>query len=156
MTQRVPQRPPRPGRRVRRWALPGLAAAALLAPALSPSAAAAQTANPPTVQVICEVNGGTARTVRVTYPAAAVSNVHVFKPLSGGANVVIHPPAAASQVYSLAVPAGRYRLSYATRMTSGGYPPMMHSYGPVIVIAPFMVRGQICKPTTQVLGGPSS
>ncbi len=155
MTQRLLQSPPLPTRHAWRWALPGLAAAALFAPVLSPSAAA-QTANQPTVQAICEVNGGTARTVRVTYPAAAVSNVHVFKPLSGGANVVIHPPAAASQVYSLVVPAGRYRLSYATRMISGGYPPMMQNYGPVIIIAPFKIVGQKCLPTTQVLVGPSS
>ena len=77
-----------------------LATAALLglASAAPPAGVAAQPVNNPIVQVICQVNGGVARTVRVTYPATAVKNVHVFTPISGGANVVIYPPATANQV----------------------------------------------------------
>ena len=79
---------------------PMLATAALLglASAAPPAGVAAQPVNNPIVQVICQVNGGVARTVRVTYPATAVKNVHVFTPISGGANVVIYPPATANQV----------------------------------------------------------
>lgn len=71
----------------------------------------------------------------MTY-AAPVKNVHVFWPVGGGANVVHHPPATASKVYSLAVPAGSYALKYVTQTTYGGYPPFFYSYDPVIVIHP--------------------
>lgn len=137
----------------------GLASAAAilagLAGAAPPSILAAQTSNAPIVQVICEVNGGVARTVRVTYPAMAVKNVHVFTPLSGGANVVIHPQATANQVYRLVVPAGRYKMKYATQTTYGGYPPVLNNYNPVIVIPPFKVVGRMCE-RSQAVGTPSS
>ena len=108
-----------------------------LAAVIPPSAVAAQGSNPPTVQVICQLTpgGGAAPIVRVTY-AAPVKNVHVFWPVGGGANVVHHPPATASKVYSLAVPAGSYALKYVTQTTYGGYPPFFYSYDPVIVIQP--------------------
>ena len=119
--------------------VPMLATAALLglASAAPPSVVAAQSSNPPTVQVICLLSpgGGVARIVRVTYPAP-VKNVHVFWPVGGGANVVHHPPAPANKVYSLAVPAGSYALKYVTQRTDGGYPPFFYSYDPVIVIQP--------------------
>eukprot|EP01036_Dinobryon_divergens_P033050 gene33050-42760_t len=122
------------GRRV-----PMLATAALLGLAVTapPAGVAAQGSNPPTVQVICQLSlgGGAVPIVRVTY-AAPVKNVHVFWPVGGGANVVHHPPATASKVYSLAVPAGSYALKYVTQMTYGGYPPFFYSYDPVIVIQP--------------------
>lgn len=137
----------------------GLASAAAILAGLvcaaPPSGVAAQNTNLPIVQVICQVNGGVARTVRVTYPAAAVKNVHVFTPVGGGANVVIHPPATANQVYSLAVPAGSYKMKYATQTTYGGYPPVMSFYNPVIVIPPFKVVGRMCE-RSQAVGSPSS
>lgn len=136
---------------------PALAAAVLvgLLSAAPPSGVAAQAANNPTVQIICEAGGGPARTVRVIYPTAAVKNVHVFTPLSGGANVVIYPPATANQVYQLAVPAGSYKMKYATQMSTGGYPPSLTTYGPVIVIPPFRVERGICQ-RSQRAGSPSS
>ena len=115
----------------------------------------AQASNLPIVQVICLVNGGTAQTVRVTYPVAAVKNLHVFYPVGGGSNVVIHPSGIARQVYSLVVPAGRYTLKYATQTSYGGYPPNLSSYHPVIVIPPFKVVGRMCE-RSQVVGSPSS
>lgn len=140
------------------WKRRGLApAAAILAGlvcAVPPAGVAAQASNSPIVQVICEVNGGVARTVRVTYPAMAVKNVHVFTPLSGGANVVIHP-SGRTQVYSLAVPAGSYSLKYAPQLISGGYSPVLNAYGPVIVIPRFKVVGRMCE-RSRAVGTPSS
>ncbi len=137
--------------------IPMLAATALLglASAAPPSGVAAQTSNLPIVQVICQVNGGVAQTVRVTYPAMAVKNVHVFAPVGGGSNIVLHPPATANQVYNLVVPAGRYRMKYATQTTFGGYPPALSAYNPVIVIPPFKIVGRMCE-RSQVVGTPSS
>lgn len=135
--------------------LAGSAIMAGLAPIVPPSGAVAQSSNNPTVQVICLVSGGAAQTVRVTYPASAVKNVHVFTPTGGGANVVVHPPATASQVYSLVVPAGSYTLRYATQMATGGYPPIMTSYNQVIVIPPFTIVGRMCQ-RRQAVGSPSS
>ena len=133
---------------------PMLAAALLLglAAVIPTSDVAAQGSNPPTVQVICQVSGGVARTVRVTYPVP-VKNVHVLEPLSGGSNVVIHP-AASLKVYLLAVPAGSYRVRYAPQLTSGGYPPMLSS-GPVVVIPPFTVSAGRCQ-RSQAVGTASS
>lgn len=122
-----------------------------LACAGPPSGVAAQGSNLPIVQVICQVNGGVARTVRVIYPAAAVKNVHVFTPLSGGANVVIYPPVTANQVYTLAVPAGSYKMMY--QPLGGGI--TMFYYNPVIVIPPFKVVGRMCE-RSQAVGTPSS
>ncbi len=131
---------------------PVLAAALLgLASAAPPAGVAAQPANNPIVQVICQVNGGVARTVRVTYPATAVKNVHVFTPVSGGANVVFYPSATANQVYTLAVPAGSYKMTY--QPVGGGI--TMSYYNPVIVIPPFKVVGRMCE-RSQAVGTPSS
>lgn len=141
----------RPGRTL---ALAG-AILAGLAPVVPPSGAAAQASNLPIVQVICLVSGGTAQTVRVIYPATVVKNLHVFTPVSGGSNVVIYPSGPAKQVYSLVVPAGRYTMKYATQTSYGGYPPVLSSYHPVIVIPPFKVVGQMCE-RSQVVGAPSS
>ena len=126
-----------------------------LASAAPPSGAAAQSGNNPIVQAICLVSGGTARTVRVTYPSVAVKNVHVFTPLAGGPNVVIYPPSTGIQVYQLAVPAGSYKLKYATQMSTGGYPPNLTYYGPTIHIPPFKVEGGMCQ-RSQRVGSPSS
>ena len=135
---------------------PGLAPVAAilagLASAVTPAGVGAQPANNPIVQVICQVSGGVAKTVRVTYPVP-VKNVHVLEPLSGGSNVVIHP-VASLKVYLLAVPAGSYQLKYAPQLTSGGYPPMLSS-GPVIVIPPFTVAAGRCQ-RSQATGTPSS
>lgn len=140
----------------RRRSVPAVAAILVgLASTAPPSVVAAQATNLPIVQVICLVNGGTAQTVRVTYPATAVKNVHVFTPVSGGTNVVIYPSTTAKQVYSLVVPAGRYNMKYATQTSYGGYPPVLSSYHPVIVIPPFKVVGQMCE-RSQVVGAPSS
>lgn len=117
-----------------------LAAVMGLAMAAPPGRVAAQPANLPTVNAICEVNGGVAQTVRVIYPAAAVRHVHVFKPLTGGPNVVIPAPTVANQVYSLVVPPGRYRMRYGT-----GLSPQLSTYNPVIVVQPFRVVGRICE-----------
>lgn len=142
--------------RRKRWG-PGAwcAALATIGAAAPLSGATAQASNAPSVQVICQVVGGSARTVRVTYPSTAVKNIHVFFPVAGGANVVIHPTGAASQVYTLAVPAGSYRLRYATQMASGGYPPSLSTYGPVIVIPPFTVARGVCQ-RSQAVGSPVS
>lgn len=137
----------------RRGLAPAAAILAGLACAAPPAGVAAQPANNPIVQVICQVRGRVAQTVRVTYPAMAVKNVHVFEPLSGGSNVVIHP-AASIKVYVLAVPAGSYRMKYASQLTSGGYPPALSS-GPVIVIPPFKVAEGRCQ-RSQAVGTPSS
>jgi hypothetical protein len=126
-----------------------------LASAAPPSGVAAQASNNPILQVIYLVNGETAQTVRVTYPAMAVKNVHVFTPVGGGMNVIIHPPATANQVYSLVVPAGHYKMKYATQTTYGGYPPGLNNYNPVIVIPPFKVVGRMCE-SSQAAGTPSS
>ena len=139
----------------RRVLAPAAAILVGLASAAPPSGVAAQAANNPIVQVICVVNGGTAQTVRVTYPATAVKNLHVFTPISGGANVVIYPSGAANQVYSLVVPAGRYKMKYATQTSYGGYPPVLNAYNPVIVIPPFKIVGRICQ-RSQAVGTPSS
>jgi hypothetical protein len=135
-----------------RWA-PMLATALMLglAAVIPPSAVAAQGSNPPIVQVICQVNGGVASTVRVTYPAAAVRNIHGFLPIGGGATVVFNPPATANQVYTFAVPAGRYKMRY-TRFGAG---QPVFFYNPVIVIPPFKVVGQICE-RSQAVGTPST
>jgi hypothetical protein len=122
-----------------------------LAGAAPPSVGATQNSNNPIVQVICQVNGGVAQTVRVTYPAAAVKNVHVFTPVSGGANVVFQPPSMANQVYTLAVPAGSYKLMY--QPVGGGI--TMFYYNPVIVIPPFKVVGRMCE-RRKAVGTPSS
>jgi hypothetical protein len=134
---------------------PPMVAAALLlglAAVIPPSGVAAQGSHRPIVQVICQVSGGVAKTVRVIYPVP-VKNVHIFEPQSGGSNVVIHP-AASIQVYLLAVPAGSYRVKYAPQLTSGGYPPLL-SPGPVIVIPPFTVAEGRCQ-RSQAVGTPSS
>ncbi|MCF8505714.1 MAG: hypothetical protein K9G59_12450 [Caulobacter sp.] len=122
-----------------------------LACAAPPAGVVAQPANNPIVQVICQVNGGVAKTVRVTYPATAVKNVHVFTPVSGGANVVFYAPSTANQVYTLAVPAGSYKLMYQP-LGSG---ITMFYYNPVIVIPPFKVVGRMCQ-RRQAVGTPSS
>ena len=134
---------------------PILATAALLglASAAQPSSAAAQS-NYPIVQVICQVNGGVAQTVRVTYPATQTKNVHIFTPVGGGTDVVIYPPAI-SQVYSLVVPAGRYRMKFGAASIWGGLGPVMTSYKSMIVIPPFKVVGQMCE-RSQSVGTPSS
>lgn len=124
-----------------------------LAPVTSSSIAAAQAQNNPIVQVICEVSGGTAKTVRITYPATAVRHTHIFKPLPAGQNIVFPAPAVANQVYSLPVPAGRYRMSYVPASTGGYVAPT--NYPPVIVIAPFKVVGRICE-RSQSVGTPAS
>lgn len=141
--------------RGRRFLAPAAAILVGLASAAPPSGVAAQASNNPIVQVICVVNGGTAQTVRVTYPAMAVKNLHVFTPISGGSNVVIYPSGAANQVYSLVVPAGSYKMKYATQTSYGGYPPGLNTYNPVIVIPPFKIVGRICE-RSQAVGTPSS
>lgn len=146
--------PAREGSVARRAAVVGAVLAAL-APVVPPGGAVAQTSNAPIVQVICVVNGGAAQTVRITYPATAVKNLHLFKPVNGGTNIVLYPPATATQVYNLVVPAGRYKLSYATQAANGSYPMIFTNYGPVIDIPPFKVVGRICE-RSQVVGSPSS
>lgn len=132
----------------------GVAALFGLAPVASSSMATAQAQNNPIVQVICEVDGGTAKTVRITYPTTAVRNTHIFKPLPGGQNIVFPAPAVANQVYRLPLPAGRYRLSYVHPNPFGGYVSPAN-YPPVIVIAPFKVVGRICE-RSQSVGTPAS
>lgn len=147
---------PSPGQRQTTRRRHGFASAAALLAGLAcaapPATVVAQSSNNPMVQVICQVSGGVAKTVRVTYPVP-VKNVHVFEPLSGGSNMVIHP-AASLKVYLLAVPAGSYRVKYASQLTSGGYPPLLSS-GPVIVIPPFTVAAGRCQ-RSQAVGAPSS
>lgn len=146
---RDPDRPPRTTG-VRR--LPGAAISLVCALALTPSSAlGAQGQNAPLVQVVCEVSGGFARTVRLTYPTAAVRNTHVFRPVPGGPNVVFQAPASANQVYSLAVPAGRYRLSYGD-VGPLGNTPVLTQRNAVIDIAPFTVRGRLCERARQPSG----
>ena len=135
----------------RRGLAPAAAILAGLACMAPPASVTAQPANNPIVQVICQVNGGVAKTVRVTYPATAVKNVHVFTPVSGGANVVFYPPSSANQVYTLAVPAGSYKLMY--QPVGGGI--TMFYYSPVIVITPFKVVGRVCQ-RSEAVGSPSS
>jgi len=139
----------------RRILAPAAAILVGLATVAPPSGVAAQTSNLPIVQVICFVSGGTAQTVRVTYPTALVKNLHVFYPTAGGSTVVIYPSGPAKQVYSLVVPAGRYTMKYATQTSFGGYPPNLSSYHPVINIPPFKVVGRMCE-RSQVVGSPSS
>jgi len=138
---------PRPTPRARTLTLAMIAGLALGTPS---SPAVAQGGNLPAVTTICVVNGGLAQTVRVIYPAAPVRHVHVFKPLAGGPNVVIPAPATPNQVYSLVVPAGRYRMMYGT-----GLSPQLNSYNPVIVIQPFRVVGRICERAVRA-GGTAS
>lgn len=125
-----------------------------LACASSSSLAVAQVANNPSVQVICEVNGATARTVRVVYPSAPVRKDHVFTPTTGGAPLVIHAPASATQVYNLVVPAGSYKMKHAVVPHHPG-PGAVLTYGPVIVVPPFKIVGRMCE-RSQVIGKPSS
>lgn len=119
----------------------GLSVAVIFgASALLPATPASADPSPnPTVSVICEVSGGVANTVQVLYPAP-VRYIHVFQPLSGGNPVVFQAPATATQIYKLAVPAGRYHMSYGTGLT-----PMLRTWPPVIDIKPFKVSGRMCE-----------
>ncbi len=136
----------------RRLTATALVGFALAAPPLE---AAAQSPPTPSVQVICEVSGPTATTVRVIYPAGPVSRVHGFYPLSSGPPLFFHPPATATQVYSFAVPAGSYKMRHAVPPSLGGVPPYLLPYNPLIVIPPFKVVGRMCE-RSQVIGRPSS
>jgi hypothetical protein len=108
----------------------------------------------PVVQVICEVIAGRAKTVRLSYPTTAVRNTHVFRPVAGGPNHVFQAPAAPTQIYEFTVPAGQYRLSYGPAGPLGNTPVLTY-LNPVIVIAPFRVRGLLCERSQQP-GGPAS
>lgn len=145
-------RPPAGGHHevIRPLGMAALALTAILSTAPTPEARA-QAQNAPLVQVICEVSGGVAKTVRVTYPATAVRNTHVFRPVGGGQNVVFTAPAAPNQVYSFAVPAGQYRLAYGDAGSLGNTPVLTHRNA-VIVIPPFTVRGRICQRSQQPSG----
>ena len=140
----------RPRRAIRMLAMAALTLTAILSIAPTP-AARAQTQNAPLVQVICEVSGGVAKTVRVTYPTTAVRNTHVFRPVGGTQNVVFTAPPAPNQVYSLAVPAGQYRLAYGDAGPLGNT-PVLTNRNAIIVIPPFTVRGRICERRDQPSG----
>lgn len=125
-----------------------------LAYVVPPSQAVAQASNNPSAQVICEVNGATATTVRVVYPATPVRKDHIFTPTTGGAILVFYAPATATQVYNLAIPAGSYKMKHAVVPHHPG-PGAVQTYGPAIVIPPFKVVGRMCE-RSQLIGKPSS
>ncbi len=143
----------RAGQTSRLRAIAAVAAVGLLSIVSSPGAMA-QGQTGPVVQVICEVTAGRAKTVRLSYPTAAVRNTHVFRPVAGGPNHVFQAPATPTQIYDLSVPAGQYRLSYGPAGPLGNTPVLTY-LNPVIVIAPFTVRGRLCVPSQQP-GGPAS
>ena len=120
-----------------------------LGPAAVASSPITQGGNSPIVQMICQVGGGATKTVRITYPVSPVIHDHVFKPVAGGPDLVFQELTTQSQVYTLAVPAGRYRLHY------GHWAAPKTLYNPVVVVQPFTVRGRICE-RGQQLGGPVS
>lgn len=139
-------------RRLRGTAAIAVVCAMAMAP---PGALQAQGQNAPRVQVICEVSGGVARTVRVTYPNTAVRNTHVFMPVAGGPNIIFNFSQRPERVFSFAVPAGQYRLAYSPAGPGGGNSPMLIYHNGVLVIAPFTVRGGICQ-RSQTPGGTGS
>jgi hypothetical protein len=128
------------------WRATGLAVALAL-PAGSP--ALPQSQGFPTVQPICQPTGSQVMTVRILYTAGAVKHVHVFTPIGGGANRVFIAPALPTQIYTLAVPAGSWKMMYGT----GGI--VMSHYNPVIVVPPYKVTGRFCE-RTATKGGPAS
>lgn len=148
-----PARSARAGQTSRLRAITIVAMVGLLSMASLPEAMA-QGQNGPSVLVVCEVTAGVAKTVRLSYPTTAVRNTLVFRPVAGGQNLVFQAPAAATQIYDLAVPAGQYRLSYGPAGSLGNT-PVLTNLNPVIVIAPFRVRGRFCE-RSQASGGPVS
>lgn len=136
----------------------GMAALALTAILLIASTqevrAQAQAQNAPQVQVICEVTGAVAQTVRVTYPTTAVRNTHVFRPVAGGPNVVFHAPATPTQVYSLGRPGRSLASLLRNRRTARKHPladpaqcgdsdRAVYSPGPDLRARPAVVRARI-------------
>ena len=153
MASEPPARHARAGQTNRLRAIAVVATVGLLSVASSPGAMA-QGQTGPVVQVICEVIAGRAKTVRLSYPTTAVRNTHVFRPVAGGPNHVFQAPATPTQIYEFSVPAGQYRLSYGPAGPLGNTPVLTY-LNPVIVIAPFTVRGRLCVPSQQP-GGPVS
>lgn len=121
----------------------GLALVAAGTPALP------QSQGLPTVQSMCQPSGSQVMTVRVLYTAGPVKHVHVFTPLAGGANRVFVAPASPTKIYTLAVPAGSWKMMYGT----GGI--VMSYYSPVIVVPNYTVNGRICDHRA-TKGGPAS